>query len=400
MIKTIAFFVAAFVLSANTVTVNMTENGFEPREVAIEKNTTVTFVNKDKVSHWPASNIHPTHGIYPEFDPKRPIKAGESWSFTFRKSGVFKYHDHLLPHLRGTITVTGDFERGPLTKLKDFFLNLIMKVANVFNKQKPMFDVKLAWKNVTNHDQAHLLGTRIWETRGLAGIALCNPSFAYGCYHGFTDAALTKDLSPLLKLAKACELVGKEGSGPWASCIHGIGHGVATYFDTFDLAGSLSTCDRLKIGQTYCHDGVFMEFATNAKTPPYPCDTVDAKYRGACARNQPRVLAKYFGMNFNEIVKACLSTADSTVRFHCIDAIGLGVGQKSGGSAEIIINECGKINDLSNRSQCVSAASGEIVFQNFPGWQAATISACRSVDDQFRRSCEERVRQVITSYQR
>jgi hypothetical protein len=54
---------------------------------------------------WPASDLHPTHGIYPEFDPQDGIPADEKWTFQFLKSGSFKYHDHLNPFFRGIIFV-------------------------------------------------------------------------------------------------------------------------------------------------------------------------------------------------------------------------------------------------------------------------------------------------------
>ncbi len=88
-----------------TVTVSMTDNGFQPNKITIPKDTVVTFVNNGKNNHWPASNIHPTHLIYPEFDPKRNIAPGESWSFTFDKVGIWKMHDHTYPNFTGSITV-------------------------------------------------------------------------------------------------------------------------------------------------------------------------------------------------------------------------------------------------------------------------------------------------------
>ena len=86
-------------------TVIMKEGVFEPETLTIQKCTQVIFKNQDKNAHWPASNLHPTHGIYPEFDPKQPIEAGKEWSFVFDKVGKWKYHDHLSPSTRGVIEV-------------------------------------------------------------------------------------------------------------------------------------------------------------------------------------------------------------------------------------------------------------------------------------------------------
>jgi len=94
------------VLIVGTVTVTVNENGFSPNTITIKNHTQVVFKNIGTGSHWPASDIHPTHGIYPEFDPQRPVVAGDSWSFVFTRIGAWRMHDHLMPSHLGTITVT------------------------------------------------------------------------------------------------------------------------------------------------------------------------------------------------------------------------------------------------------------------------------------------------------
>ena len=82
------------------------KNGqYNPSKITIKQNQKVTFVNQSDQDIWPASNIHPTHSIYPEFDPQKPVKPGQSWSFTFTKAGIWRFHDHLSPEITGTITV-------------------------------------------------------------------------------------------------------------------------------------------------------------------------------------------------------------------------------------------------------------------------------------------------------
>ncbi len=87
------------------IVIRMTEDGFLPSEISIKKGDTVIFENTDTNPHWPASDVHPTHDRYPEFDPKEPIASGESWSFVFEKQGRWQSHDHLHPAIRGVITV-------------------------------------------------------------------------------------------------------------------------------------------------------------------------------------------------------------------------------------------------------------------------------------------------------
>jgi plastocyanin len=83
----------------------MKEDGYEPADVTIKAGQAIRFINKSSGNRWPASNIHPTHEIYPEFDPKKAIQPGESWAFTFRNKGTWRMHDHLLSYMKGVITV-------------------------------------------------------------------------------------------------------------------------------------------------------------------------------------------------------------------------------------------------------------------------------------------------------
>ncbi|MBI4153453.1 hypothetical protein HY503_00425, partial [Candidatus Woesebacteria bacterium] len=67
----LAFFIFPSSASAKEYRVEIRENGFEPPALEISVGDSLTFENKDLGPHWPASNIHPTHQIYPEFDPKK-----------------------------------------------------------------------------------------------------------------------------------------------------------------------------------------------------------------------------------------------------------------------------------------------------------------------------------------
>lgn len=87
------------------VVVEMTEEGFEPREVTVDQDTIINFVNQDAKDRWPASNVHPVHDIYSEFDPKKPVQPGESWTFKPNRVGTWRYHDHLSPRIGGTINI-------------------------------------------------------------------------------------------------------------------------------------------------------------------------------------------------------------------------------------------------------------------------------------------------------
>jgi plastocyanin len=86
--------------------ITLTSDGFTPAELTIARGETVTFRTTTGKRFWPASNLHPSHLEYADFDPRQPIEPDGAWSFTFDKPGVWRMHDHLAPYYTGTITVT------------------------------------------------------------------------------------------------------------------------------------------------------------------------------------------------------------------------------------------------------------------------------------------------------
>lgn len=86
--------------------ITLTTDGFTPAELTITRGETVTFRTTTGKRFWPASNLHPSHLEYSDFDPKAPIEPDGEWSFTFDQVGEWRMHDHLAPYYTGTITVT------------------------------------------------------------------------------------------------------------------------------------------------------------------------------------------------------------------------------------------------------------------------------------------------------
>ncbi|MBI2547070.1 MAG: hypothetical protein HYW23_01340 [Candidatus Aenigmarchaeota archaeon] len=94
-------------------TIDITSSGFSPSTLTIKSGDMVTFTNRDTAPHWPASNNHPTHNLYPEkggcvgskFDACQNIAPGNKFEFTFTYVGNWCYHDHLNPSLTGCINV-------------------------------------------------------------------------------------------------------------------------------------------------------------------------------------------------------------------------------------------------------------------------------------------------------
>lgn len=105
--------------STNNYDIIYTNSGYSPKTLTIKLGDTVTWKNESSHGMWTSSAIHPTHIIYSgtsldehcpdtqnnSFDECQSDKSGTSWSFTFDKKGIWKYHNHVLASDFGTIIV-------------------------------------------------------------------------------------------------------------------------------------------------------------------------------------------------------------------------------------------------------------------------------------------------------
>ena len=82
-----AFFAGMTAEKDKGYAIELGEDGFSPAEISIQKGDTVVFFTTQKKPFWPASNLHPSHTLYPEFDAREPIDPSQSWSFTFERPG-------------------------------------------------------------------------------------------------------------------------------------------------------------------------------------------------------------------------------------------------------------------------------------------------------------------------
>ncbi len=104
---------------ASALAVNYTDSGFSPDTPTVHKGDTVAWTNNSSGPMWVASGVHPTHTLYsgttlaehcPDtagtaFDACGGVSPGQSWSFTFQKTGTWSYHNHLRAGDNGIIVV-------------------------------------------------------------------------------------------------------------------------------------------------------------------------------------------------------------------------------------------------------------------------------------------------------
>lgn len=107
-----------FSAQAKVLEIRMTADGFAPATLEIDAGDSVKFLGDDDAPHWPASDAHPTHTVYPGsdirscgtegfvgFDACMGIERGGVYRYTFSESGEWRFHDHLQPQFKGVITV-------------------------------------------------------------------------------------------------------------------------------------------------------------------------------------------------------------------------------------------------------------------------------------------------------
>ena len=72
----------------NQTTVMYDTEGFSPKTITMKKGVTVVFINKTGKRVSVASDEHPTHLLYPEFDQyKTDARGKDEFRFTFEKVG-------------------------------------------------------------------------------------------------------------------------------------------------------------------------------------------------------------------------------------------------------------------------------------------------------------------------
>jgi len=408
-------------------TIIITDKEFLPNSIIVELGTTVIWKNEGNNLHWPASNFHPTHSLYPEeggcisskFDACRGLKTGETFSFKFEKIGKWPVHDHLFPGLTMIVEVV---EKGSLpqnnqssvieSKLKlnletfrtilyDEQVKIIKSVSkenpqNAWNFLKQVFIVD--GQVVGNaHELGHLVGNEAYDKLGFEGVKICDESFAYACYHGVTEKMLiTEGSEAIKKIENSClRMFPPQKTQNYTGCIHGAGHGLYGWSGA-DVNKALLLCDTFeKTLRPYCYDGVFMENASFGKTaidekdPWKFCTNFHQKYQINCARYQVQQFFRIFGKNLDLINKNCSKALDPELKTICLDGLGYNVAQTTQGDYDEIVSLCQKIKDKMGVERCFMGAARETVFQQYSDWDRVSLRICQMLSTKEKQECLE-----------
>ncbi|MBI5457510.1 hypothetical protein HY971_02170 [Candidatus Kaiserbacteria bacterium] len=286
--------------SSRVVTVSEGENGFAPQKLSIHKGDTVRFVNDTGGYIWPASDFHPTHRTYPEFDPKEPIAPGGTWTFEFKKAGVWAYHDHLSSNFHGTVIVVGtpgEASRECLSRTASSSTRALCWEGDITDTLEPkglsaafetfasLYAREPLFRGLNCHDATHIIGKAAYRAYADDHTIIDRRETSYcgyGFYHGFIETMLLNEgPGQYGKVRAYCDALKSGGqlNNVSGACYHGIGHAA---FDsvpgrlwgdaTAMVENALDTCEKAALGKperAQCGTGVFNAFAVAASAHSY-----------------------------------------------------------------------------------------------------------------------------------
>ena len=327
---------------AGTQTIQLTETGFSPQSSTITKGDTVVFTTTRERPFWPASDLHPTHEIYPAFDPGEPVEPDQSWSFRFDHVGVWNFHDHLYPYFRGTIEVVDtptfasasvdtsaalsrNADEGELQsecgELADTSQSLRCWQDRIVSELRSnnlagAFAVLSAFVEYNPsalgdcHTLSHEIGAeayRLFNTNKDFALSPKTAYCGYGFYHGFMEDLLhtTNDMAQARAFCDYADAQLKPFiADAGGACIHGIGHGAVAETPPPALWGDahaivkpgLALCEHVASNQEElfrCASGAFnaleiivdqgaYNLSARSDDPFWLCREQPEKYKRAC----------------------------------------------------------------------------------------------------------------------
>ena len=408
---------AVLPVDPNAPTVVYGDQGFLPGRLDIPAGQQVTFVNNSQKAIWPASNIHPTHEIYPEFQAPRAIEPGQSWTFKFDQAGFWRYHNHLSPDKAGLVVAEGDMAaatREPLAfevpegefqdppelsrkEYVDLFQDDEM-LTRFTRRYGPAHTVELLEKaeehiDVFCHDRAHDAGRVAYDLFGAVAFILASHECQAGAFHGATEA-LFRDRGTV-NLTEDVETLCGSASVPffYLQCLHGAGHGLMAW-TSYELPDALELCDEFsgERDREACYSGVFMENVVGglsgsmghfteylSEDPHFPCNTIDDRYLSACYLYHSFRMLNLFEGDYAKVGAAC-GDAPTAAQYYCFRSLGRDVAAVTLGQPAKAIEMCGdSVSDVQGRSYCLAGA----VQARFWGVEGAeeALSMCRMLDD-------------------
>lgn len=419
----------------------ITAQGFASTSIQLNVGDTIIWKNSDSVPHWPASNLHPSHALYSEFDPTQPIQPGDEWRFTFLRSGEWRFHDHLYPARGGVISVHGtSTDSASVLKTPSSASKLLARLHRVIpGWMLSMLSFETITAMVTEitaydspemalqfidtrvdkrsdatgaavHGLKHIVGQALYERDGLEGLVPCTSNLGSAevgaCYHGVMEAFFVEQsIDRALDSSEFEHLC-----TPWLSphdCLnifHGIGHGYASFVG-LDIEQALSLCTHLDTPAriSACMTGVNMEWSESI---PYShieslrtdswrfCSGMnDARFQLTCAFEMPRLFSFLnegrqnidFDMfeNGTAIKAGCMSAPYASFRQLCFQGAGFMAAIRST-PLHSVTDICQRLGEeVEDVRLCLIAGAQRLTYMDDPGYGDEDNEICQTLRDTY-----------------
>lgn len=229
------------------------------------------------------------------------------------------------------------------------------------------------------HNAAHIIGELLYEKEGLSGLAVCDETFAFGCYHGFFLSSLSQEgISIITELNNVCA---DNFDGFLNACQHGIGHGVLEFAGHKNLKKALEMCEMTlqEEGNFGCSGGVFMEFnfpgnvfseelrarEYEAHNPYYPCDSenVPEKFKNSCYHSLPQWWKNMGQVPYTDMGNLCVNVYKEEYRNKCFLGVGNIAAPSTGYNIEDTIKICLQMPSLQSIVMCRTGASNSFAAE-------------------------------------
>ncbi len=303
-----------------------TDAGYQPDVLEVPLGSRVAFRNTSDIPMLTASDPHPLHSDFSQFDSRRAYDKGDAYIFRFNTAGTFGYHNHEKSNHRGIIRVVGPANSSPnIDKTKEGQRAVRDKYLVMLNQNDPssiftMIDAIEANGALARdcHDMSHDLGHRAYELFGFSGaMTFSNPArlghtsvddiCAGGYMHGILEEVFLHQPQLRDQPGPICASIPKVNRD---SCFHGVGHGLM-FVNERNVPASLNHCRslELQLDMLRCFEGVWMEMfwgdtshagsdslGWTLQTPLVPCMNAAEDEKPSCflyahlgyLRNHPR----------------------------------------------------------------------------------------------------------------
>lgn len=411
--------------------ITMTDDGFVPSEVTIYEGQTVKFITERSKLFWPASNFHPTHTIYSQLDPLKPIPIDESWSFTFAEKGEYRFHDHLFPSALGIIYVIPPPESllgredvdcsVPENKSTSQCWDILIQegwkkngIKGGFDAISVLYETEPLFLGSSCHRYAHVVGDLAFKTFYPDrenyedwDFPIETIACGYGFYHGLFEHLFREDRNAELAV-DICESLSEKLSEQFPAfrrtCYHGIGHGFMPQSPPAEQWGNplvmtdeaLKVCDNIStvmLEVRECYQGVYNVLADwigfrNFELEPDPenplgiCDAEsNEEYKLACYYEFAMRMPNYTNYDLKLLEKKFLKKIDddflAALVIHSASASVIEQNMTKDDFTELIL-ECRSLDERLHKD-CLQGLAGGIVAHGEPGKEyVKAVNLCAS----------------------